>query len=347
MAVRRASIDDEAKLSERNSRSSRDDSRPTQVEDLDFANAPLERVAAAVRPVMERDGMEYELDPSSLLEQAAKVQSRARSGLPLEDRDSLGSDAARLGVTGSTLAKSEKMRFGGEDRAIVPSPGTQHPWRNIASMGTSDCTAFKMINEYTAVTAAHCMHTGSAWKARKSLSFAASTTYGFPYGTVSSTCYDRTVNGNYNGSNSNQEYDYAVIRLRSNTASCGSTYPLGKFGYQGVSNGTSGINGVVAGYPAKSDEFGHVPPGAWVIPEMFWHQHGGGYTNCCGFYNGHVWYHNDTSDGQSGAPYWTFDGTSHNVRAIHYGHNTFANDFNGGVRIKDSVINFLTSYAGY
>jgi V8-like Glu-specific endopeptidase len=271
----------------------------------------------------------------------------ARLNKALEDRDDIGADAVARGVVVADEPKKEKYVFGGDDRVIISSPGSFHPYRLIGSMGTSNCTAFKLINDHTAVTAAHCVHSGSAWKTRRPISFGASASSGFPYGSTTSTCYDRTVNGNYDGSSGGHEYDYAIIRLRSNTANCGSNYPLGKFGYQGVSNGTSGINGALAGYASKTDERGEAPPGGWTAPELFFHQKGDGYTNCCGIFNGHVWYYNDESDGQSGGPYWTYDGTSRNVRAIHYGSDHTGNNTNGGVRIKDAVINFFNANAGY
>jgi hypothetical protein len=86
---------------------------------------------------------------------------------------------------------------------------------------------------------------------------------------------------------------------------------------------------------------------------MVYHYREDGWTSCDtgpGDSDGTaVWYYNDTTGGQSGAPFVSFfGGTDYRVRAVHSGYYSrgFANT-NGGRRIKSDLVEFIRAFGGF
>jgi len=193
------------------------------------------------------------------------------------------------------------------------------------------------------MTAAHAFHTGTAWRPALDIRFGASTSSPPANGWVGTSCYTRSVPTGWNGSD--RAYDFATIGFRGNGASCTlSTYDVGYFTPQTVGSGVTGITGTVAGYPDKLSP--NPPPGGWVAPEMFQHTDSSGYTSSAGAYPTQPWYLNDTTDGQSGAPYFTTVAGTVRVRGIHWGYDLGVFQDTHAARRWDSTLDAWCSTAG-
>lgn len=314
-------------------------------------------VADKLRPIMLGvDDVEYvlDVDDEQAMEAARQVIADMRSGAEVTADSAFGS-GQRPQESPSVQVLNDGV-FGGESRVNANAFAQNYPWDMIGSManynasppGGEYCTVFKMINHYTAVTAAHCVYDSSGWIARRDLRFAAGSST--PRGVLPRNCYAMTVPSGWSSDVGDDEYDYAVIRLReggSSGAWCNvADYDTGYFGYRGVSGCTTGVSGDMAGYPGKFGP-GSPPPGAWVYPTLFDDYRTDGWTSCVTYPN-HLWYYNDNSGGQSGAPFWTNYSGSYKVRAINFAIWTGAfDDSNAGRRIDQSVIDFMNKYKGY
>jgi V8-like Glu-specific endopeptidase len=308
------------------------------------AELSVEELAHRMRPVMETGGYEYRMNWDDTLKLARQMKESL--GKPVEADGEVPLGAATEDPTGELQGRVDGI-FDGESRTIVTS--SAYPWNNVAwiSGPAGSCTAFKMINHYTGITAAHCFkNTSDQWMARGTIRFAAGTSGALT--AVSANCYDRTVPSSFDGDE--PDVDYGVIRFRSSTANCTlSTYNVGYFGYTSVDGCTTSISLNTAGYPGKNPQWGAAPPGSWTAPTMFTDYRGNAWTSC-GTYPSALWFYNDFSPGMSGGPAWTYysDTGQRRIRGIqtHYWDGVFDNS-NRAVKIRSSVIDFMNSNAGY
>lgn len=311
-------------------------------------------LAKKTRAIMlDVDDVEYEMDADQALEFARAVKAKMLRGVQ-DEADSAFGEGETPTVSPSIQTLNNGV-FNGESRVNMNAYAQNYPWNLIGHQGdynvsppTPGCTIFKLINHYTAVTSAHCVYGSGGWTARKDLRFSAGSAT--PRGVLPRQCYAITVPGGWSSDVGDDEYDYAVIRLReggSTGAWCNyNDYNTGYFGYRGVSGCTTNVSGDMAGYPAKTGP-GAWPPGAWTYPTLFNDYRTNGWTSCVTYPN-HLWYYNDNCGGQSGAPFWTNYSGSYKVRAINMAIFTGVfDDSNGGRRIEQDVIDFFNANKGY
>ncbi|HKO49437.1 MAG TPA: trypsin-like peptidase domain-containing protein [Polyangiaceae bacterium] len=291
----------------------------------------LEEAAEYLRPVTEIGHYQYRLSKAEAIEFAKTVRESIASKALLE-----------APATGADGAATDR-----EGRAIIPGFGDWYrinssahlsPYSYVASMdqGAGLCTGEKLINNYTAVTAAHCVQDSSGnWMARQRLRFragSANTAYG---GTgaalayVPSGCYARTVPGCWTGVGGT--CDYAVLALRTFAGAwCDlATYNVGNFGYLTLNNEASGVEARMATYP------GSPPTGTY--PSLFYHNRPDAETQN----NAWLYYHNDTLGGSSGGPVYN---SSNQMRATHVGY--LSGNWNIGMRLTSTVITFFQGSSG-
>lgn len=331
-----------------------------------------------LRPVtLTPDGYEFTLDDEQTLRLVQQVRA-ARSQVPPEasmmrapapdGSDGLdgpdgpdgshgphGTGAAELSALSRRVLSEDRFAtqtFDGDGRVNMNGSATESPWLYIASMANAgQCTAFKLLNNYTAVTAAHCVHDGSEWRRRKTLQFAAGADQ--PRAELAAECYSVTVASGWKGDE--PEYDFAVIRLREEGTDPGASceydaYNVGHFGYQTVDECVVDVRLNLAGYPSEHDPDHLVPPGEWAYPSLFTDYRADGWTACAGIYPESLWFYNDGSNGQSGSPVWTFyeDSGQNKVRAIYRGSvASIFGESNRGRRIDASLVAWMNANAGY
>ncbi len=153
-----------------------------------------------------------------------------------------------------------------DNRTSIDHLKGQYPWNNHGQMyGAGTCTAFKMVNHYTAVTAAHCVHNGSSFKSRHHITFGDLPSLGW-------ACYIRAVPACWDGDTAS--CDYAVIALRGrNGANCApSTYNVGYLGWSPVGSWVEDIKAFVSGYPSEDLKAG------WAYPVLVYHYRSDGYA---------------------------------------------------------------------
>jgi V8-like Glu-specific endopeptidase len=207
------------------------------------------------------------------------------------------------------------------------------------------CTVFKMSNDFTAVTAAHCVHNGSTFKSRRGIQFGAPAAprpeYPFQcIGVVVPGCFDEddppTVS-----------CDYAVMKLRDSgtPASClaqSSSYTVGHLGWNSIAD--------CATFPAHVSGYPLPPPNGWTYPTLVYHFRNDAETTCWPYpYPDRAFYDNDTTEGQSGAPLVSFFNPPGvmRVRAIHSGSfDSFVDLTNNGRRMTQALRNWLVSNGG-
>jgi V8-like Glu-specific endopeptidase len=247
----------------------------------------------------------------------------------------MGADA-NFPIAGAPDDREYHAVIGGDNRSNINHLAATYPY-NTSGREKDWCTVFKMVNHYTAVTAAHCVHSGSSWKTRKPLVFQSPLA---PLPDVPDQCYGRVVPGCWDGSSAS--CDYAVFYLRGrNGAWCpDNTHNVGYMGYNTVSSCVTDIKAFLSGYPLPA-------PFGWAYPTLVYHYREDGWTSC-GTYPDRVWYDNDATGGQSGAPlvsYWS-DG-SWRVRAIHKGEHVGLSTTNQGRRMTSDLYSWLSSNAGF
>jgi V8-like Glu-specific endopeptidase len=313
--------------------------------DAIIANSPVEEVARKLASVMEFGGFEYALSASDALKEAkeiqAAVQESIRSGKPPAAGSSHKNPNDREARPGNKIIIGSDNRTNGNSFAEqVPTSG----W--VAALWQS-CTGFKMLNDFTMVTAAHCVYdtVNNAWLPRTEIQLGAGSNNGgtgHALGKLTSGCYTRHVTQGWidRADPYNEEFDYAVFKLRGDTATCvQANFTNGFFGYQGSTNGDSGLNTRLEGYPG-----GTLPTG-WTYPTL-------GYQYCSGCGSAPstsyvLRYTNDATPGQSGAPVyiWWAAGSDYRVKAIHHG--TDSTTYNTGARITSTMINWMITKQGF
>lgn len=320
----------------------------------DFANMPIDDIVAKVRPrTLAPNGKEYTMDLDSAREFAEVIQRDARhyKGREEELKGDDGAPADGVYVDDAFPLDDDragKIVYGADQRQQIFSPGTQSPWMRIGRHGSNTSSAgtvFKVLNQHTGSSAAHVFNLGgSSWRTLRSIRFGDSLSQPSPFPNfgppTESFCYLVTVPSAWDGDD--RAYDVAVLAFRGRGGAwCPeAAYSSGWFGYQGTGACTTGINGSVAGYPVS-------PPFGVSPSEMFWHQNTSGFTSCPTFPT-QLWHENDTTNGQSGSPYWTLNDGVRRVRGVHWGNDPgFWDDTNGARRVDSTVVNWWESWGGF
>jgi hypothetical protein len=298
------------------------------------ANLSVEQLAARIRPKMDTNGVEYSLSWTDTLALAAEMRKpltgpgQAAGG---------GPNGAPAPVDSGGLEGRTKGISGNDDRSQVFS--SSYPWNNVgAYQGPEQCTAFKLINNFTAITAGHCVLDGNNnWRSGGSITFAAGTS-----GALATLpwCYPRVTLGD---SGTNTSDDFAVIQLRGNGAWCDfNSYNVGWLGWQTRGACDSGFGLNTPGYPSMNPPWGAPPPGNWSYPTMF-SEFDSAHIDCIVNQNV-LWFNGEFSPGESGGPAWWFDGSTRYVNGIMTkGHD---GDSNEALRFDSRVIGFFNSNAG-
>src|SRR5260370_31709779 len=121
------------------------------------ANLPLEEFAARIRPKMDSNGVEYSLSWADTLALAAVMRKPPEIG----QAPGGGPNGGPAPVNSSGLEGRTTGISGTDDRSQVFS--SSYPWNNVGNYvepNNSICTVFKLINNFTAVTARHCFMDG-------------------------------------------------------------------------------------------------------------------------------------------------------------------------------------------
>jgi len=308
--------------------------------EADVSKMTLAEATEYFRPRMAQGGYEYTLRYEDAQEMAATILAERTNPTHLGEAGQVPEGVA---VADGNLDREAKTVLGTDDRININYAANTYPYNNHAQMlgGGHTCTAFKMVNNYTAVTAAHCVHSGSSFiSPRKDLTFQAGSST--PKATLPGGCYAMTVPGCWDGDS--VSCDYAVIRLRGGGPWCNfNDYNVGYLGYNTVSSCVTDIKAFLSGYPSDAPL-----PAGWVYPSLAYHYRSDGWTSCV-TYPDRVWYNNDSTGGQSGTAlvsYWS-DG-SWRVRGIHHGGDTgvFSNS-NQGRRMTSDLYSWLSGNAGY
>jgi len=297
-----------------------------------------EELAEGLRAVTVLDGYEYVSEPSI---DSGPILTRWR-----EARLARASTEARstdLSEELRGLVAEQATVFGTDDRATVTNT-TVNPysaqvamWHNTAT-GVYGCSA-TLIGATTALSAAHCFHTGVGGSWRPTLTWAvgarASVADSYPYGKVTG-CYSVYIPAAFITTDSSSPlYDYAVIDF-AGPGGCGKTpgatashllwgvYPDAAI---------DGNTGWIYGYPTVSSGAYPVQRGMGV---------GAAGINLSVFYPNYVFYqYLDTSDGQSGAALFQNIYGGYNEVAIHVG--PWDSDENVGRRITSDVASFVSN----
>jgi V8-like Glu-specific endopeptidase len=231
----------------------------------------------------------------------------------------------------------------GTDSRQKRRDNTSYPMRAqmVLEVGGFGCTA-TLIGPTTALTAAHCLHTGSGWRPGDwrtapgaDRDDVINIPIGFerPYGTY--TCHWGTVPGAWINGDTAVENDYAVIDY----SGCNLT-PGNTVGWLGVwSAGEPQLAGqsmYVYGYPGKQSDCvgGCNWPTIWGIGDS---------ANTGTYGSDSIKYDTDTTGGQSGAGVYIFYGGSRYLVGIHKGENwsIFNGWFNYGRRANEGLLSFI------
>lgn len=304
----------------------------------------LEEAAQMLRPRLEFAGVEYTISKEDALEFARKVRERIKQGGYADVKGEIPKGAKQLDGD----AESDEL----EGRKIIPGYGDWYrinssahiwPYSMVARLdqGAGRCTAFKIVNHYTAATAGHCVASSSGnWKSRQRIQFAAgsgntsSSGSGDEKDFLPSGCYGRVTPGCFAGVG---QCDYAVFYLRGahggNAAWCNfNDYNVGYFGALGVGSGNTGVQTRMGSYP------GTPPTGGY--PSLYYHNRSDGWAS-----GDHLRYRIDTLPGSSGAP--TFN-SANQVRSVHNDAcGSGSCTYNYGMRMTTAMYSFMEEYGGF
>lgn len=308
----------------------------------------LDEIAETYRPITEFNGVEYRLSDDDTLELAKKIQE---SIIQFDGKELVGlSDKEEKNLA----PLKQPIIIGSSDgRVNINNIADLNPQSKIAGRGISGpgCTAFKLINNYTAITAAHCVYNRDSgnWYTRQDWWFGAGATHN-PGGTsrlpLPKGCYDRTIPSGWISSGGT-ENDYAIIRFKTSQSGgpwCPhADYNTGWLGYSSPGDGID-FDVKVEGYPVRGDE--DSPSGRWAYPTLWHHHRGLAAWTVTLLYPTRIFHYIDTSPGQSGAP--IHDTSIDRVRGIHTGYTwVFPLGFrNEGRRLSPDIITWFRDNAG-
>lgn len=304
---------------------------------IDIASVSEDEAVRLLRPRTAIGDVEFTLDDNSTREFVRAIQAIAR-----ERRED---DAAgRSGAPGSPLPNDtggkdgigrtqQSIVVGTEDRVNISSLADTRPFRTIGAISIG-CTCHKLLNQHTCITAAHCVHDGTDWITRGTITFQAGSSS--PLTALPAGCYARTVPGGWDGSN--RDFDYAVLALRGfSGAWCAEAdYSVGWMGWNTVGDGESNIPTWVAGYPSP-------PPSGWAWPALVYDKMSNTFQPTAA--TNQIEHRVDTSGGQSGSAVvqnWSAGGfRSHGV---HWG---TTGSVNRAVRMTSALTTWMDGFAGF
>lgn len=304
----------------------------------------VQEIEAMYQPVLEINGIEYRLSAEDARTFALKLHrilaGSEWSPRALPSREPLGTAAERTRRTKADPSRPAAV-FGADDRYSINQHAHRQPYARIAKTwsDTSVCTAFKVYNHHTAMTAAHCVHDGPGgdWRTRHQLQFAAASNrpggLGGAKNPLPTECYGRVVPGGW-VSTRERQFDYAVLYLHGRSGAwCNfDDYNVGYYGYTEVTG--SGISGYVSGYP----DYITSPNGEWGD---LWYA-----ASPDGYQSGNTIQHTvDATAGQSGSPFATrTDDVTSQIMGVNVAETS---DYNIASRVQSAMINFIITYAGY
>jgi hypothetical protein len=296
----------------------------------DLSQMPLNDLVRHMRPVMLAGQAEYQLawedaerDVKAMLSPPGnKGQGERSLGVPDNDGIDLTSRAQVVG---------------NDDRQNWNPFAGMYPYSTIATLeGFAGETGFKLINHHTMISTAHSFMEGGQWEDRPAIRFAAGA------GTLKHlhpNCYNIAVPGCWKDGDK-AWCDYAVVALRGRAgASCSfDDYNVGYLGWETMycpSKGVHGFNAGALGYPV-------FPPHNWPYPTLTNSSSNDNYTtsqDACTF----LYHQIDTTGGQSGGPI----ATGNVIGIIKGEYCDFRGCINVGIRMTSSLINWMSSYAGF
>lgn len=267
----------------------------------------------------------------------ARKARTARGVSTGEDGASMEDDAVGDGVNGV----SQGLIISGDQRANNNYRANQYPYSLVglghlkASPGVPEerwCTCFKMLNDYTCITAGHCHWLNGSWQKRRPITFQAGSSS--PRTELPAGCYNRTTW--YSGGD-DHSYDIAVLQLRGNGAWCPTSgYTGGWFGWNEPVSGN--MDTWTAGYPAT-------PPFGWSYPTQ---THQSSALTSVAEVGWYLAYTHDTTGGQSGAPVvTTWSSGGYRVRGSHWGAPYASANRNHGIAMWSEIVNLLKGEAGF
>jgi V8-like Glu-specific endopeptidase len=291
----------------------------------------LEDATQRLRPRTEFGGVEYTMLDDDAREFAAAIQEVARTRKTWGAPGSLDRPPHVMPNGGGPVETVQQAAIlNGESRFNINASAGGPPYDNHGQ--SVNCTCFKLINNHTCVTAAHCMHSGTQWGVPRDITFRAGSSAPLP--PVPAGCYARTVPGSWN--HTSHDDDYGVIALHGRLGAwCPlNTYNVGWLGWNTVPNGKSPLFVIISGYPALDR------PVDWVYPTLSYEIRWDGYQPSNA--PAQIHYYNDTTEGQSGTAVLNNDWS---VQGIHSGYD--GGGVNIGVRMTSSLFNTMAGWAGF
>jgi V8-like Glu-specific endopeptidase len=303
-----------------------------------LAKMSRRELAEAFRGVLiTSDGVEYEQSEPNWKVADAVIEARSRKGEVPEPRPGGGHTNAAV------TEELEGHAVFGTDTRVRKRDNTSYPWSAFGTMG-GGCTV-TMIDATTAITAAHCMHSGQKWFTKDAISFgvdnADSTTK--PFGTESS--YNRQIPTAWKNGDTSTVYDYGVIDFSPYGSPGNDTGWLGVWAAQnGHFAGFSALN--VYGYPCNlADDGVTTCPGGTCFAPTLWGTHSDWY----GARSAQEIKHQvDTHDCQSGSAVYDIDAGDRYIIGIHtgYTYNMFEGGwFNIGRRVDSALLTSIEDWS--
>lgn len=344
----------------------------TPIEELiDYLDT--EQLAERYRMIMVSDGVEYQLSVEDAIaftkDVRAFIQENKDVQLTIPAESESTEDEEDLPPRGLP----EGMVFPPDERENKNHIADEGDQRRIAagfyggpesSSYSPMCTAFKLINNHTAITAAHCIYD------RKTESYfspyrwwfgagAHQTTEGASKDPLPTGCYQAIIPPEWI-TNGGAAHDWAILRLSGGPgADCPfEDYDVGTLSVTTVGGGES-MTAIVGGYPASGESDSpdpdyqchsiSVPPyevcfPSWYYPTL-WSHWEDAWTNSVTFPT-RIFHEVDTSGGQSGAPIRNLIGQ---VVGIHKGSTyIFPGGWrNHGRRMDAELLQIFDFYKGF
>lgn len=310
---------------------------------IDILDLTLEEAAAMLAPRTEFGGVEWQLSSADKIEFARHVQNTAREHRAADSRGESGAPGAYPSFDEQAddgneeiASSSQALVVMGESRVSIDGLNGTYPY-NLHGRYGNRCTCYKMINNHTCITSAHCLYDTSGWKTRQNIYFGGSVA---PLPSVPSNCYARTVASGYDGT-INPDLDYGVIALRGfHGAWCDlNSYNVGNFGWNTVANNETGIATHLSGYPGEGLPYG------WTYPTLSYEYRTDTFQSMSSGYVNLLRYYLDSTGGQSGTAVWkTFGSGDYRVLATNFGG---VGTINAGPRMFTSNVTWMAGSAGY